>query len=487
MARVRFAPSPTGFLHIGAARTCLFNWLYARSQKGTFILRIEDTDMARSSEEMTEGIIQGIRWLGLNWDEGPIFQSRRLDRYRQKANELVDKGLAYVCYCTPEEIQERTGTKEAAGNFWGYDRFCLGLTEKQRLRFQSEGRAGAVRFLVPGGEVRYTDRIHGDITVDSTNIEDFVLLRGDGLPTYHLSVVVDDMDSQISLVLRGDDHISNTPKQILLYQAFGVKPPKFAHLALILGQDKKKLSKRHGGTSVLDFRDRGFLPLAFCNFLAQMSWSPGEERIYTLEELVGKFSLKKVSKGSPVFDLNKLEWLNGRLISEMSAEELTPLVAKEMKASHLWQESFAGDRKPWFDKLVDLLKERSRTIRAFPKAALPFFADEIPYDPAGVKRYLMDERLDTLLPFLANDFRSMDEFSAPEIERVIRQRAEKEDVKAAVIIHALRMLVVGEPVSPGLFDVLELAGKEKTLERMGRLSDARDSVDEKEGQHEKLP
>ncbi|UCE40708.1 MAG: glutamate--tRNA ligase [Candidatus Aminicenantes bacterium] len=484
MVRVRFAPSPTGFLHIGAARTCFFNWLYARSHNGTFILRIEDTDVARSSAEMSEGIIQGLRWLGLDWDEGPVFQSQRLPLYRLKAKELVEKGLAYTCYCTPEEIQERTKKTEGAGDFWGYDRFCLELSEKQRLRFDSEGRAKAVRFLVPDGAIRYTDRIHGDISIDSKNIEDFVLLRGDGLPTYHLSVVVDDIDSQISLVLRGDDHISNTPKQILLYQAFGAKPPKFAHLALILGPDKKKLSKRHGGISVLEFRDHGYLPLAFLNFLAQMSWSPGEEKIYTLEELVGRFALNKVSKGSPVFDLYKLEWLNGRLISNLSALELSPLVRKEMQSANLWQETFAAEQKPWFDKMINLLKERSRTICAFPKAALPFLVDEITYDPAGVEKHLMDERLDTLLPLLAKDFQTLDEFSVLEIERTLRRRAEEEGVKAALLIHALRMLVVGEPVSPSIFDVMELAGKEKTLKRMNRLSDARKLAEKKGEEHE---
>jgi len=464
----------------------LFNWLYARSQGGRFILRIEDTDMARSSDIMTEGIIAGLRWLGLDWDEGPIFQSQRLDRYRQKAWELVEKGLAYVCYCTPEEIQERTKKMAASGkgepgDFRGYDRFCLGLSETQRQRLESEGRAKAVRFLVTDGDIRYADRIHGDITVDSQNIEDFVLLRGDGLPTYHLSVVVDDMDSGISLVLRGDDHISNTPKQILLYRAFGAKPPKFAHLALILGPDKKKLSKRHGGTSVLEFRDQGYLPLAFCNFLAQMSWSPGEERIYSLDEMAGKFSLNKVSKGSPVFDLNKLEWLNGKLISGMGAGELMPLVRREMESASLWDEAFAGERRVWFEKMVDLLKERSRTIREFSKRARPFLEDEIDYDPEGAARHLTDERLDRVLPLLAEDFEAVEDFAAEKIETVLRERAEKEGVKAAVLIHALRMLVVGEPVSPGIFDVLELAGKEKTLERMARLARARSTIEKKGG------
>lgn len=479
MVRVRFAPSPTGFLHIGAARTCFFNWLYARSQGGAFILRIEDTDKARSSEEMTAEIIEGLRWLGLDWDEGPIFQSQRLSIYRQKAGELVEKGLAYTCYCTPDEIQERIKKTPESGNFWGYDRFCLKLSEKQRLRFESQGREKAVRFLVPDGEIRYTDRIHGEISVDSKNMEDFVLLRGDGLPTYHLSVVVDDIASQITHVIRGDDHIPNTPKQILLYRAFGAKPPKFAHLALILGPDKKKLSKRHGVTSVLEFRDLGYLPLAFINFLAQMSWSPGKEKVYTMEELVAKFSLKNVSKGSPILDLYKLEWLNGRLISGMSADELRPLVRKELQSSNMWQDGFDRAQKIWFDKLMDLLKERSRTIQAFPKAAGPFLTDEIEYDPAGVAKYLMDDRLESLLPLLAKDLQALEEFSAQDIERAVRQRAEREDVKAALLIHALRMLVVGEPVSPGIFDVLELAGKERTLRRMSRLSDIRSLAENK--------
>jgi glutamyl-tRNA synthetase len=476
MVRVRFAPSPTGYLHIGAARTCFFNWLFARHHDGIFILRIEDTDAVRSSDEMTEGILKGLEWLGLDWDEGPIFQSQRLSLYREKAEELVAKGLAYYCYCTPEEIRERIEKTPESGDFWGYDRFCLDLSEEKRGCLKSEGRAKAVRFLVPDGEIRYTDRIHGDISVDSKTIEDFVLLRGDGLPTYHLSVVVDDIASEITHVIRGDDHIPNTPKQILLYRAFDVRPPKFAHLALIMGPDKKKLSKRHGVTSVLEFRDQGYLPLAFCNFLAQMSWSPGEEKVYPLDELVQKFSLKKLSKGSPVFDLSKLEWLNGKLISEMSARELTPLVRKELRSSGLWQDAFDGEGKPWMDKLIDLLKERSRTIRAFPKAARPFLSDDIPYDPGGVEKYLMDDRLDGILPRLAQDFQALEKFSAEAVEQAVRERAEREGVKAALLIHALRMLVVGEPVSPGIFDVLELAGKEKTLGRLDGLSSARHSI-----------
>lgn len=470
MVRVRFAPSPTGYLHIGAARTSLFNWLFARHHSGKFILRIEDTDFARSSDEMSKGILEGLEWLGLDWDEGPFSQSERIDVYKKKAEELVEKGHAYYCFCLPEEIQKRKHEASSKGEYWEYDRRCLRLTDEEKERFAEEGWPQAIRFLVPEGEIKYRDLVHGSISVENQNIEDFVLLRGDGLPTYHLSVVVDDIEQEITHVIRGDDHITNTPKQVLLYRAFNAPLPEFAHLALILGPDKKKLSKRHGVTSVLQFREEGYFPEAMLNFLAQMSWSPGEdERIYSTEEMIQGFSLEKVSKGSPVFDLAKLEWLNGQWISQMKAEDLAPYVTEELKREKLWTDELANERKNWFLKLIDLLKERSRKIKDFGVRAGPFLSDDFSYDPVGVEKHLKDERLGKLLPALREDFSKMDDFSAEKIEKVLRQRAEKEGVKAALFIHALRMLVVGTPVSPGIFNVLELIGKEKTIERMDRL------------------
>jgi len=468
--RVRFAPSPTGHLHIGAARTALFNWLFARHHQGRFILRIEDTDLARSSEEMSRGIIEGLKWLGLDWDEGPVYQSKRLEVYRTKAEELVQKKRAYYCYCLPGEIQDRKRITAAQGEYWEYDRRCLKLSPEERERFESEERPKAVRFQVPEGVVRYEDLIHGPISVENRIIEDFVLLRSDGLPTYHLSVVVDDIDQDISHIIRGDDHISNTPKQILLYGAFEASPPRFAHLPLILGPDKKKLSKRHGVTSILQFKEEGFLSLALLNFLAQMSWSPGgeEEKIYSAGEMVEKFSLKKVSKGSPILNLEKLERLNGQLISRLKAGELAPLVKQELKKVDLWDERWDGERREWFFKLIDLLKQRSRKISDFPLRAGPFISDDLTYNPEGVEKHLKDERLGGLLKKLGRDFLALGDFSAANIERVLRRRAEREEVKAALLIHALRMLAVGEPVSPGIFDVLELIGREKTVERMGK-------------------
>lgn len=474
--RVRFAPSPTGHLHVGAARTALFNWLYARHNRGRFILRIEDTDVARSSKQMSEGILLGLKWLGLDWDEGPVFQSKRMPLYRVKAEELVRRDAAYYCYCLPDEIQIRKREATWDGGYGQASRCCAGLSVAKQKESASRGRPRAVKFKVPKRDVTYTDLIHGPLSVKGQVLEDFVLLRSDGFPTYHLSVVVDDIEQRISHVIRGDDHLSNTPKQLLLYEAFGEEPPKFAHLALILGPDKKKLSKRHGVTSVLQFREEGYLSLAMLNFLAQMSWKPGEEeRIYPVEEMVQAFSLDKLYKASPVFDLAKLEWLNGQLISQMSASELMPLIKRELIEHNLWRDELDQDRREWFGRLIDLLKPRNRTIKDFVDRGRPFLADSYPIESEGVQKHLMDLRLPALLDKLKQDFDDLKPFSAETIEAALRQRAENEGAKAALLIHALRMLVLGMKVSPGIFEVLELLGKEKTVERMGRINETRRS------------
>lgn len=477
MVRVRFAPSPTGHLHVGALRTALFNWLFARHHGGTFILRIEDTDLARSSEEMSRSILEALGWVGLDWDEGPIYQSHRFEIYRQAARELVEKGFAYYCFCTPEELEKRRQEAQARGEHWKYDRKCCHLNSEEKERLRAEGRPAAIRFFVPEGITEYEDLVHGPISVDNRNIEDFVLLRSDGLPTYHLSVVVDDIDTRITHVIRGDDHISNTPKQILLYRAFGAPVPQFAHLPLILGPDRKKLSKRHGDTSVLNFRDKGYLPLAFFNFMAQLSWSPGpEERVYSIEEMIREFSLDRVSKGSPVFDLAKLEWLNSRLINEMPVAELLVHLKPWLIKEGLWNESFLNDKKDWFEKLLELVRSRCRTLVDLTEMLRPFISDGINYDPEAVRKYLMDNNLERLLSALKGDFEALENFSAAETERALRERAEKEGVKAAALIHPLRVLLVGKSVSPGIFEVLEFMGKEKTLARIDKLPEARKTI-----------
>ncbi len=466
MVKVRFAPSPTGHLHIGAARTAIYNWLYARHHGGQFILRIEDTDVERSSPAMTQGILDGLTWLGLDWDLGPIYQSQRHDLYCQKAGELLETGKVYKCFCTPEEIEERKAQAEGAGEYWWYDRCCRDLTPEQRADFESQGRAAAIRFAVPEGLVRYKDMIRGKIEVQNHTIEDFVLMRSDGHPTYHLSVVVDDMDLGITHVIRGADHISNTPKQILLYLAFGAAVPRFGHQSLIMGPDKKKLSKRHGVTSVLKFKEDGFLSLALLNYLAQMSWSPGEERIYPREEMIEKFYLDKRSRGTPVFDHKKLEWLNGQLISQMSAKELYPRVKQELLKTGLWNEALGTAKKKWLLELIDLLKERSRRISDFALRAIPFLSEKIDYEQEAVEKFLLASGMDEWITHLIDDFVHLEPFAAGNIEKALRARAEIEGVKAGVLIHAARVLALGTKVSPDIFKVLELLGRDATILRL---------------------
>src|SRR5712692_6056202 len=320
--RVRFAPSPTGYLHVGGARTALFNWLFARRQGGIFILRIEDTDAGRSSTDMVEGILEGLRWLGLEWDEGPkiggphepYFQSQRLDRHRALATKLVDNGHAYYCYCTAEELKAKRKLADGRGSSdaqWIYERTCCRLTPDEIAHREQDRVPRVIRFKVPSGSMRFDDLVHGPIEFDGANIEDFVLVRSDGQPTYQLSVVSDDIEMAITHVVRGDDHISNTPKQLLLYQVLGAPTPQFAHLPLILGADKKRLSKRHGATSVMEYERQGFLPEAMVNFLALLGWSPGtNQELFTKQELVALFGLERIGGSSAVFDPEKLDWFN---------------------------------------------------------------------------------------------------------------------------------------------------------------------------------
>ncbi len=479
MVKVRFAPSPTGQLHVGALRTALFNWLFARHNRGSLVLRIEDTDVSRSSEEMTRAILQALQWVGLDWDEGPIYQSQRFDIYRQAAHELVSRGQAYYCFCTPEEIEKRRQEKIKSGQHWKYDRHCLHLSTEEKKERLEKGVPAAIRFLMLDGITEFDDLIHGHIAVENKNLEDFVLLRSDGFPTYHLSVVVDDIEAGITHVIRGDDHITNTPKQILLYRAFQKEIPQFAHLPLILGPDRKKLSKRHGHTAVLSFREQGYLPLAFFNFVAQLSWSPGkEERIYSREEMIEAFSLEHISKGSPIFDLNKLQWLNSRLINEMPIPELIRELRPWLEKKALWAEAFLTEKKEWLERLVALVRPRSRTLVELTDMLAPFISNQVDYDPEAVRKHLLDPCLEELLPKLKADFEQLETFTAPELEQVVRGRAEKEGVKAAVFIHALRVLLLGRAVGPGIFETLEMMGKEKTLARLEKLAEARKLIQE---------
>ncbi len=468
--RVRFAPSPTGYLHVGGARTALFNWLFARKYGGTFILRIEDTDPERSSPEMVEGIIEGLRWLGLDWDEGPYFQSERLALYRERAQELVWSGWAYYCFCSPEQLAQQRQQALDQKRSWRYEGTCRDLSSEEVARRIAAGQPRAIRFRVPReGVTRFVDSVYGEIEVRNESLEDFVLLRSDGYPTYHLSVVVDDADMRISHIIRGADHLSNTPKQVLLYQAFGWELPVFAHVPLILGPDRQRLSKRHGALSVTAYRDMGFLPEAMRNFLALLGWSPGDpnREILRTQELIELFSLEGISRANAVFNFEKALWMNAEHLRAMSAEELFPFVRAELEREGLWREEYARERRDWFLGVLDLLKVRARTLRDFVQSGRPYFSDDFPMDPEAVRKNLrQDPALKDLLCELADRFERLEPFDVQTTERVLRGLAEERGVKAGLIIQAARTALTGSAVSPGIFDVIVAVGRERTVRRL---------------------
>jgi glutamyl-tRNA synthetase len=475
MVRVRFAPSPTGYLHIGGARTALFNWLFARRHGGTFVLRIEDTDAERSSWEMVTGIVDGLRWLGLDWDEGPdvggqygpYFQSQRFEKHRARAEQLVRDQRAYYCFCTPEEIQAKRAAAEAAGGGWIYDRTCCALTPEEITRLNDTGTPRAVRFKVPEGRTTFTDLVHGPIAFDNANIEDFVILRSDGQPTYHLSVVSDDIDMAITHVVRGDDHVSNTPKHVLLLEAFGAPIPEFAHVPLILGTDKKRLSKRHGATSVMEYPRLGYLPEAMVNFLALLGWSPGsDEELFSKAQLVDRFSLEGISGGNAVFNPEKLDWFNQQHMMRLPAGELATRIEPLLREAELWRDSFASTDRPWLEQVIELLKPRAKKLGQFVEDGRLFFVDDVEYDLAAVKKFLQPAGITDHLAAFRAALDSVTPFAAAGLEAALRGLAEARGVKPAAIIHAARVAVTGKSVSPGLFEVLELLGRARTVRRL---------------------
>ena len=472
--RVRFAPSPTGYLHVGGARTALFNWLFARRFGGVLVLRIEDTDLERSSDEMVSGILDGLRWLGLDWDEGPgiggpfgpYLQSERLDRHRAMAERLVAQGDAYYCYCTAETLKAKRDAAEQAGSAWRYDRTCSALPADAIASRERDRIPRVIRFRVPPGTTRFDDLVHGPIEFDAANIEDFVLLRSDGQPTYQLSVVSDDVEMKISHVVRGDDHISNTPKQLLLYRAIGAVEPKFAHVPLILGPDKKRLSKRHGATSVTEYERLGYLPEAMCNFLALLGWSPGnDQEIFARQQLVEAFALEGISGGNAVFNQDKLDWFNQQHIMRLAPDELAVRVKPWLVAAGLWREDYLGSRHAWFFSVLELLRPRAKRLGDFAEQGAFFFTDAVEYDTAAVDRHLRAPGTAELLEAIGAALAGLDAFDSASTEAAIRDLAGARGVKASVLIHAVRVAVTGKTASPGLFDLLSLLGRDRVRAR----------------------
>ncbi|MGH9586386.1 MAG: glutamate--tRNA ligase [Acidobacteriaceae bacterium] len=466
--RVRFAPSPTGYLHVGGARTALFNWLYARHFGGTLILRIEDTDFERSSEEMVEGILTGMRWLGLEWDEGPFYQSQRLELHRATAEKLLAGGHAYYCFCTKADLEQRRAEATAGGRPPMYDRRCRSIEHAVAAGRKAAGEACAVRFAVPdGGSTSFEDAVFGRVEFANAEIEDFVLLRSDGVPTYHLSVVADDIDMRLTHIIRGADHISNTPKQVLQYRALGATLPVFAHVPLILGPDKTRLSKRHGATSVMAYKDMGIVPEAFRNFLALLGWSPGaehkDEEIFSSDELIKLFSLDGISKSNAVFDNDKLAWFNQEYIRAYTAGDLLPLIEEEWKAANFTPDRSSAD----ILSTIELLKPRARNLKDFATTFRGYFCDSFEFDPAAIAKFLKDESTRKLLVELARRYAEAPEFTEYWAEQILRGFANEGGVKPGVLINGSRVALTGQAVAPGLFEVMTALGKDRVVKRLG--------------------
>jgi glutamyl-tRNA synthetase len=475
--RVRFAPSPTGYLHVGGARTALFNWLFARRHGGTFVLRIEDTDTERSSAEMVTGILDGMGWLGLDWDEGPgtdgahgpYFQSQRYDRHRAAAESLVADGRAYFCYCSADRLREEREKAERRGKAWQYDRRCLALTPEQVAANEAAHLPRAIRFRVPEGKTAFDDVVHGRIEFDGAHIEDFVIVRSDGHPIYHLSVVVDDIDMAITHIVRGDDHISNTPKHVLLFRALGAALPVFAHVPLILGADRKRLSKRHGATSVMEYARQGYLPDALVNFLALLGWSPGADReLMSRRELIDAFTLEGITGSNAVFDVAKLEWMNGQYIARMAIEQLAAVVLPLLVEQRLWPAG--APPSEWLLRLLELLRPRAKRLTDFVDQARPFLLETVEYEEEARTKHLTVPRLNDHVRALVRALREVMPFDEQHVEAAVRRTAEQQDIKAAPLIHATRVAVTGRTASPGIFEVLVLLGRDRTVARLEELA-----------------
>ena len=425
MIHVRFSPSPTGFLHVGGARTALYNWLFARHHGGTFSLRIEDTDRQRSSQEFTEDILEGIKWLGLDWDTGPIFQSQRLELYNRYVETLLSSDKAY--------------------------------------HSEEEGKK-AVRFRMPHDALEFKDTIRGTITFDASLIEDFVLRKADGFPTYNFACMVDDAEMRITHVIRGDDHIANTPKQLALYKALGLEPPQFAHLPMILGEDGARLSKRHGATAVKEYRDLGYLPDALVNFIALLGWSPGKDReVVSREEMVKCFTLERVGSTSARFDKTKLDWMNSLYIRQTPAGELLRGLKPFLSRAGV---DVGGLEESWLKALVELYRERFKTLQDFFLQTSFFFTEEVEYQPEVVDKFLKKEALTGVLQEVHDELSGLEDFKKETLEGCLRRLVESKHIGFGKLAQPLRVAITGRAVSAGIFETMELLGKEKTLKRL---------------------
>ncbi len=461
--RVRFAPSPTGHLHVGGARTALFNYLYPKSHNGKFLLRIEDTDRERSDDAMVAEIKESLAWLGLKWDEDIVFQSSRTEMYNESNSKLLSIQMAYRCFCEPEELDEKRKLAQQNKKQYKYDGTCRELTKEDAETKVKEGKHFALRFATPKeGETIVNDLIYGDVVFKNSEIDDFIIARRDGSPTYQLAVVTDDWKMNITHVIRGEDHLSNTPKQLLLYDGLGAKEPIYAHLPLILGSDNRRLSKRHGATAVTEFRNQGIFPEALLNHLSLLGWSPKDDtELMDLNEILKRFRLDNVSRKSAVFDHKKLLWINGQHLSSKSADELLPLVEKKWNLSAT--EIADSD---YLIKVIDIVKVRAKTYEELISFGYYFFNDPVEFDENAWKKYWSDNAVNENISILLDNLSDLDDYSEEKLEEVLRSTAESIGVKAASLIHPTRLALTGFGVSPGIFEVMNLLGKEVVLRRL---------------------
>jgi glutamyl-tRNA synthetase len=489
MVRVRFAPSPTGYLHIGAARSALFNWLFARKTGGKFLLRIEDTDLQRSTDESTRSIIEGMHWLGLDYDEELVFQSNNAQKHRDAANRLVREGKAYRDF-TPKEQRDDQTVKEgiaerarahAAEGIDHRSNPYRDLSQEESDRRAASGEAFAIRLKVPvSGKTQFEDIVYGPQERSYSEIEDLVLLRSDGHPLYNLSVVIDDIEMGITHVIRGQDHLTNTHKQILLYEALGADVPRFAHLPLILAPNKGKLSKRKHGevVSLTTYRDKGFVPAAFRNFLALLGWSPPDgKEVLNKDELIANFSLEGIGRANAIFNFqendprhwtdDKALWMNAEYIRTMALVELLPMVKTELRANKLWREEYDDDERNWLLKTVDLIRQRFFTLKDFSAQGRAYFSDDFDFEEAAINKNLRKEpRLKELLPALADRLEQLEEFNAATVEDGLRGFADESGVKAGLLINGSRTMLTGQAVGPSMFEVFEILGQKRSVERL---------------------
>jgi glutamyl-tRNA synthetase len=480
--RVRFAPSPTGYLHIGGARTAIYNWLFAKRNNGKFILRIEDTDVERSTQDSIQGIIDGLTWLGVTWDEGPYFQSEFIGMHQEASRKLLETGHAYKCFCTKEELEAKREKAFSDKADTRYDGTCRNLTREQIAEKETAGIPYTIRLKVPRteGSVRFKDEVYGYIEKRYEDIEDFVIVRSNGQPLYVLSNAVDDIRDGITHILRGQDGLANTPKQILIYNALGEQVPVFAHMSLTLDNKKAKISKRvHGEVVAVHFyRERGFIPWAFVNFLVLLGWStPESKQFFSKDELIQAFSLDGINKSNSIFDVRtgdpkfftdpKAISVNSHYVRTLPIDELIPYIKAEMEKAGIWDAVFEGSRKEWFVHTLELIRERYNFTTDFATLGRPFFSDDFTMEQDAVnKNILKHESLKTWFKTLADRFESLPDFENAGIEDVIRDMAEKENIKAGILINGIRTAVTGQAVGPGIFELLNALGRDTAVKRL---------------------